>query len=165
MTMLNTKKNANKLKTLILEDLMPKNKVFGKGIESALDEIAAKYDSTHKEGNFKYKLDITAENWEANDKYSHRQTINLIEFYGITLYMKVDESRTGEYHSDFYHSFEKVVILSEKEYNKPKVVYSNSIDENVIEFLDNGYVVVILPKGERQTYINFKSAIKSINLK
>lgn len=166
MTILNTKKNFEKFKVIILKDLMEiKSKLsFGRGIETAMDHLAAKYDKDHPEGNFNYDLNINGENWEGGEKSSSRNTVNIITFYGIKFYLKVSEWQSGDYHSDYHYSFDDAEIVSEKEYKKPKVVYSNNIDENIVEFLDNGRVVIITPNNERQVYVDFKRAMKSINV-
>lgn len=166
MTVLNTKKNFEKFKEKIIKDLneIKSGLSFGRGIETAVDHLAAKYGEEYPDGDFKYNLNIGHEDWIGETKSSSRSTINLLTLYGINFYLTANEGRSGDYHSDFNYAFDEVNVFSEKEYKKPKVVYSNSIDENIVEFLDNGHVVIVKSNGERQKYINFKSAMKSISI-
>ena len=168
MKMLKTKSNFEKLKNAMITDL---NEVKGKisygsaGIETVLDRLAAKYEQENKDGEeFSYKKNITGEDWIDYDKTSGRTTINHVSWLGFDFYVKVDESRAGDYHSDFMHSCDNFVVLSGKEFNAPKVVFSTSIDEVKINFLSNQKVQEVSATGESATYIDFKSAMKSIKI-
>lgn len=96
-------------------------------VENIIDEIE----------NIEIIKEIDSE-WSDEGKYSYGDLTFLIKYKKENFVIGVAQNRSGSYFTDYYYSNPELYsVLTEKEYNKPKVLTKFTFRDSLIEILDD----------------------------